>query len=248
MDSAIDFDHVTKSYRTQIVLSEVSFQVNEGECTGLVGVNGAGKTTCIKSLLDFCDIKSGKINIFGIDHRQTIARKNLTYLPEKFTPPYYLTGSDFLRYMSDLHHVEYFEKEVFTMLELLDLDPAALTRPVRAYSKGMGQKLGLAACFLSRKGLMIFDEPMTGLDPKARALLKKHLVTLRNQEKTLFYSTHLLEDIEALCDKVIILHSGRVCFAGTINECCDVYQGRNLETAYLACIENADREYAQAAL
>lgn len=244
MDVAIKFDHVTKYYRTQITLSDVNFQILQGECTGLVGVNGAGKTTCIKSLLDFCDIKCGNISIFGIDHRQTIARKNLTYLPEKFTPPYYLTGGDFLRYMCDLHHVEYIEKEIFAMLKILDLDQSALTKPVRAYSKGMGQKLGLAACFLSGKELMIFDEPMTGLDPRARALLKKQLVLLRNQEKTLFYSTHLLEDIEALCDKVIILHSGRVCFTGTINECCDVYQGRNLETAYLACIENADRECA----
>ena len=244
MGLAVNFDHVTKSYRAQTVLSDVSFQINEGECTGLVGVNGAGKTTCIKSLLDFCDIKNGNISIFGVDHRQTVARKNLTYLPEKFTPPYYLTGSDFLRYMSDLYHVKYIEKEVFALLRILDLDPAALTRPVRTYSKGMGQKLGLAACFLSKKGLMIFDEPMTGLDPKARALLKKHLVTLKNEEKTLFYSTHLLEDIEALCDKVIILHAGRVCFTGTINECCVAYEGRNLESAYLACIESAEQEVA----
>jgi ABC-2 type transport system ATP-binding protein len=243
MGTAINFDRVIKYYRSQLILSEVSFQVREGECTGLVGVNGAGKTTCIKSLLDFCDIKSGKITIFGVDHRRTVARKNLIYLPEKFTPPYYLTGRDFLRYMADLHHIEYLENEVIAILETLDLDPAALSRPVRIYSKGMGQKLGLAACFLSQKQLMIFDEPMSGLDPKARALLKKHLVKLKDDGKTLFYSTHLLEDIEALCDQVIILHSGKVCFAGTINECCEIYQGRNLEAAYLSCIENADREH-----
>ena len=244
MGIAINFDHVTKYYRAQMVLSEASFQVRQGECTGLVGVNGAGKTTCIKSLLDFCDIQGGRISIFGINHRQTGARKNLTYLPEKFNPPYYLTGNDFLRYMADLHHVEYIEKEVLAILEILDLDNAVLTKPVRTYSKGMGQKLGLAACFLSRKELMIFDEPMTGLDPRARALLKQHLITLRNQGKTLFYSTHLLEDIEALCDQVIILHSGMVCFTGTISECCNIYQGRNLESAYLTCVNNAGRKYA----
>lgn len=244
MGLAINFDHVTKSYRKQVVLSEVSFQINEGECTGLVGVNGAGKTTCIKCLLDFCDISSGNISICGIDHRQTVSRNNLIYLPEKFTPPYYLTGRDFLGYMADLYHVEYIEKEVLAILGILDLDPAALNKPVRSYSKGMGQKLGLASCFLSHKELMIFDEPMSGLDPRARALLKKHLVALRKQGKTLFYSTHLLEDIEALCDQVIILHSGKVCFTGTINECCNIYQGQNLEAAYLACIESADRVVA----
>lgn len=245
METAINFNHVTKHYRRLDVLSDVSFKVREGECTGLVGVNGAGKTTCIKSLLDFCEIESGNISIFGADHRHTVARKNLTYLPEKFTPPYYLTGGDFLGYMADLHHVENNEKEILDLLRILDLDPAALGKPVRTYSKGMGQKLGLASCFLSHKELMIFDEPMTGLDPRARALLKQHLVSLRDQGKTLFYSTHLLEDIEALCDQVIILHSGRVCFSGTIDDCCSKYKGRNLEASYLACIENADRAGVQ---
>jgi ABC-2 type transport system ATP-binding protein len=242
MQIAIEFERVSKSYRKLEILSDISFRIRKGECTGLVGVNGAGKTTCIKSMLDFCNIDHGIINIFGIDHRKTLARKDLTYLPEKFTPPYYLTGYDFLKYMADLHGIDYLDREVLKMLDVLDLEPAALTRPVRIYSKGMGQKLGLAACFLSRKPLMIFDEPMSGLDPKARAMLKRHLIKLKAQGKTLFYSTHLLEDVEALCDQIIILHAGKVCFAGMINDCCEFYQTENLETAYLACIENLEHE------
>jgi ABC-2 type transport system ATP-binding protein len=100
----------------------------------------------------------------------------------------------------------------------------------------MGQKLGLAACLLSNKVLMVFDEPMSGLDPRARALLKRCLLELKQQGKTLFYSTHLLEDVVALCDRVIILHDGNICFSGTPRECCARYKADNFEAAYLACV------------
>lgn len=236
MEIAIDFDRVSKQYRGHNVLSGVSFRIANGECIGLVGVNGAGKTTAIKCLLDFCDFSHGRIRIYGIPHLETRSRRRLTYLPEKFSPPYYLTGRDFLQFMADMHHTEYRQDDVMEMLHTLDLDPGALDKPVREYSKGMGQKLGLATCLLSRKDLFIFDEPMSGLDPRARALLKKHLLRIKQEGKTIFYSTHLLEDVEALCDRVIILHGGSVCFAGTTAECCINYQADNLETAYLKCV------------
>lgn len=236
MEIAIDFDSVSKQYRGHSVLSDVSFRVNNGECVGLVGVNGAGKTTAIKCLLDFCDFNQGDIRIFGISHRETLSRQRLTYLPEKFSPPYYLTGQDFLRYMADMHHAGYSQNDVLDMLNILDLEPCSLNKPIREYSKGMGQKLGLAACLLSRKDLLLFDEPMSGLDPRARALLKRHLLHIKQEGRTIFYSTHLLEDVEALCDRVIILHGGSVCFSGTTAECCSRYQANDLESAYLKCV------------
>ena len=212
---ALKFEKVVKRYGKQEVLSDVSLQLEEGEYLGLVGVNGAGKTTLIKCLLDFVAVTKGNIGIFGLPHTETNARRRLAFLPEKFMPPYYLTGQDFLEYMLRLHNVPYAEKQVMAILEILDLDPSALRKPVRQFSKGMSQKLGLAACLLSGKELLILDEPMSGLDPMARARLKRYLIGLKGKGTSLFFSTHLLADVEALCDRIIILHGGRVCFAGT---------------------------------
>ena len=234
--NSIEIDHLHKKFGEQNVLKDVSLSIAAGEYVGLIGINGAGKTTLIKCLLDFCSIDAGSVSIFGIDHRQTKARKQLTYLPEKFVPPYYLTGENFLKYMADLNGVAYDAVAVAEMLKILDLDLSALTKPVRQYSKGMGQKLGLAACLLSNKALMVFDEPTSGLDPRARALLKRRLLELKQQGKTLFYSTHLLEDVAVLCDRVVILHDGYICFSGTTHECCNRYQADNFESAYLKCV------------
>ena len=234
--NAIVINGLEKSFTGQKVLRDINITINAGEYVGLIGENGAGKTTLIKCLLDFCSIDAGAISIFGADHRLKDARNNLTYLPEKFVPPYYLTGENFSRYMADLNGVNYDANAVSKILKILDLDESALIKPVRQYSKGMGQKLGLAACMLSGKDLMVFDEPMSGLDPKARALLKRHLLELKQQGKTLFYSSHLLEDVAALCDRVIILHDGNVCFSGTTQECCGKYQADNFEAAYLKCV------------
>ena len=235
-DRSIVIDKLHKKFGQQNVLEDVCLSIDAGEYVGLIGINGAGKTTLIKCLLDFCCINAGAIRIFGIDHRQTEARKQLTYLPEKFIPPYYLTGENFLQYMAELNGVTYDAEAVSEMLKTLDLELTALSKPVYQYSKGMGQKLGLASCLLSNKELMVFDEPMSGLDPRARALLKRCMLNLKKQGKTLFYSTHLLEDVEALCDRVVILHDGNICFSGTPRECCTRYQTDNFEVAYLACV------------
>ena len=234
--AALHFNNVTKRYPRQLALSNLTLSVHAGEFFGLVGVNGAGKTTLIKSLLDFCDIDSGSVEIFGVDHHQAQARARLAYLPERFLPPYYLTGRDFLQFMARLHRVVVDEARMVHMLATLDLDVSALAKSVRDYSKGMAQKLGLAACFLSGKDLLVLDEPMSGLDPKARALLKAYLQQLKAQGKTLFFSTHMLHDVEALCDRIAILHGGNVRFVGSPHACCVEFGAENLEQAYLNCI------------
>ena len=122
----------------------------------------------------------GTIEIFGISHRKTESRARLAYLPERFNPPFYLTGRDFLQYMAKMHRAAYDEAAAVQVLQELDLAPAALDKAVRAYSKGMNQKLGLAACMLSGKDLFILDEPTSGLDPRARILLKRKLKALND--------------------------------------------------------------------
>ena len=237
-EQVISFRGVNKHYGRQQVLRGIDLTVDQGQFLGLVGVNGAGKTTMIKCLLDFTSADAGAIRIRGLDSSATEARNNLAYLPEKFTPPYYLTGGDFLDYMSRLHNVVYGPAQIEEMLGILDLDLSALTKPVRQLSKGMSQKLGLAACMISGKELLVMDEPMSGLDPRSRAYLKQHLLGLKARNRTLFFSTHLLNDVEVLCDRVAVLHHGRIQFTGSPAECCQRFETDDFEQAYLKCIDS----------
>jgi ABC-2 type transport system ATP-binding protein len=236
-DLALRFADVSKAYGTATALSGLSLEVRRGEFFGLVGVNGAGKTTLIKCLLDFCDTDGGAIEIFSVSHRATAARARLAFLPERFNPPFYLTGRDFLQYLLGLHRTPYDEARATRMFEALDLEPSALDRPARAYSKGMTQKLGLAACLLSGKELYVLDEPAGGLDPKARALLKGELKLLRGAGHTVFFTSHALADVAEMCDRMAVLHDGRLRFAGTPQELITRFAASDLENAFLACIE-----------
>lgn len=236
---AITFDGVEKRYGSQKVLRGISLTVQAGETLGLVGINGAGKSTLIKCLLDFTSVDAGTIRIFDIPSSDPVSRASLAYLPEKFIPPYYLTARSFLQYMARLHKNPYNEDEVEAILSKVDFDPKELAKPVRQLSKGMSQKLGLAACLLSGRELLVLDEPMSGLDPRARAGVKRHLQTLKQEGKTLFFSTHLLADVEVLCDRVAILHEGAIRFLGSPKECCEHYGTGDLEEAYLNCVSAA---------
>jgi ABC-2 type transport system ATP-binding protein len=236
-ETALRFSGVAKKYGRSEVLSDVSFDVGGGEFFGLVGVNGAGKTTLLKCLLDFCETDGGSIQIFGTSHRQTEARRRLAFLPERFNPPYFLTGEDFIRYVLELQSTPYEREHVQSTLRALDLDLAALKLPVRSYSKGMTQKLGLAACLVSRRDLYVFDEPTSGLDPKARALLKQRLREMRHETATVFFTSHALADVAEICDRMAVMHAGRVLFAGTPAALCSQYASADLEAAFLRCID-----------
>ncbi len=234
---ALRFTRVARRFGRRRVLEDVSLEVMRGESFGLVGMNGAGKTTCIKGLLDFSALDGGAIEIFGIAHTETRARARLAYLPERFLPPHYLTGRDFLRYMSRLHRLRYSETDARRMCASLDLDADALDRPVHEYSKGMAQKLGLCSCFLSERDLFVLDEPMSGLDARARLRVKQRLLGLKARGRSLFFTAHVLGDVEALCDRMGILHAGVLQFVGTPAECRRQYAAHSLERAYLNCID-----------
>ena len=233
---AIRFKGVGKRYDHTGALRDFTLSVNAGECFGLVGANGAGKTTLIKCLLDFCESDAGTIEIFGVPHQQTDARARLAYLPERFNPPYYLTGRDFLEYLSHMHRVEYEPAAAEALLRDLDLDPAALAKPVRTYSKGMNQKLGLAACLLSRKDLYVLDEPTSGLDPRARILLKQKLKALRGEGRTLFFTSHALADVEEICERVAVIDGGTLRFCGTPAELIRSQNAGDIEQAFMALV------------
>lgn len=239
-DAAIHFSNITKRYGTAVALDRFSLQIAEGECIALAGVNGAGKTTLLKCLLDLIAIDSGAIQIFGVNHTQTTARSPIAFLPERFVPPYYLTGRDFLTYMAKLDGTQFDEASVIARFAALDLDLSALDKPVRALSKGMTQKLGLAACLLSHKRVFILDEPLSGLDPRARACVKAQIMELKHEGKTVFFTSHSLTDIEELADTMAVLHNSQLKFQGSPAALRAKYSQTvptDLETAFLRCIE-----------
>ena len=234
--SAIVFSGVSKRLGRGAVLDGLSFEVRAGEIFGLVGTNGAGKTTCIKCLLDLCHLDTGRIRVFGRPASAPESRRPLAYLPERFVPPRHLLGREFLRFMSRMHGVDPGPGRVSEVLAALDLAPSALDEPVRDYSKGMAQKLALAACLLADKPLLVLDEPMSGLDPKARVLARRYLRALRDGGVTVFLSTHLLADAGGLCDRMGVLHDGAMRFVGTPARLRERFPAATLEESWVACI------------
>lgn len=234
---ALSFRHVSKHYGRQQVLADVCLDVPRGAVLALVGENGAGKTTLLKCLLDFCALDGGEMTVFGRNHAEPAARQALAYLPERFLPPAWLTGDEFLRYVLQLHGLPYDRTEALRLLQSLELEEPALLRTVRQYSKGMTQKLGLAATFLIRKDLYVLDEPTSGLDPKARALFKRQLRELNGAGATVLMTTHALADVEEVCSHMAILHQGTLRFTGTPADCLAQYGGGSLEAAFLQCVQ-----------
>lgn len=235
-NAALKFDGVGKKFGKSVVFNDLDFSVDSGSFLGLAGVNGAGKTTLIKCLLDFCALDSGRVEIFGISHVERGARARLAYLPERFNPPYYLKGGDFLDYALKLQEIRPDAAAVLATLEDLDLDREALAKPVKAFSKGMTQKLGLAACFLSGKDLLVLDEPMSGLDPKARALVKLKLLQMREAGKTLLFTSHSLVEMSEICDTMMVLHNGAIRFSGTPDAFSRTSPEPGIERAFLLSI------------
>ena len=236
MPKPLEITKLSKRYANKPVLDGLSFAINAGEIVGLLGVNGAGKSTLIKSVLDLIEFEHGDISIFGIPHRQTAARSNLSYLSEQFRPPYFATGHDVIKLLAGLERVRPAPAQVNEYCRLLALDESVLGAPVKSYSKGMRQKLGLISCLLADKPLLILDEPMSGLDPHARKLFKDRLLAQREKGCSIFFSTHLLEDIESICDRVLVLDKGHLRFSGTVAEMLDFAGKSTLEAAFLACI------------
>lgn len=235
---ALRADGLVKRFGRQRALDGVDLEVAPGGAAGLVGANGAGKTTFLKCALDLCAADAGRVEIFGVDGRQASARARLAYLPERFVPPHYLLGREFLAMTLALGGASYQLEQAAQLATELELDPQSLERPVRHLSKGMTQKLGLAGCFLLDRDLYVLDEPMSGLDPAGRLAVKSVLARLRRGGRTLFFTSHVLSDVEELCSTLAVLDRGKLRFCGAPSEMRRRYSAESLERAFLECIRS----------
>lgn len=221
-----------------LVISNVKFDVKPGEIFGLIGLNGVGKTTLIKVILDLHQSTEGSVDIFGVDSKDYKARKKLAYLPEKFLPSQLLKGKEFLELAIAAYDQKLDIDKARAGAEKLQLDPNVLDSRVGKYSKGMGQKLGLLSTFLTQAPLLVLDEPMSGLDPRARVHLKDYMLEYRKQGHTIFFSSHILSDIDEICDRVGVIHGGGLKFIGTPKEMKKKFNNEILERAFLNCIDS----------
>jgi ABC-2 type transport system ATP-binding protein len=179
------------------------------------------------------DADEGKIEIFGVTNILPESRKKLCYLPEKFHPSLNQTGEEFLKFVLGFYDKKFTPKKAEAICKNLDLSFEILSQKIAKYSKGMTQKLGLLAVFLSEADLLILDEPMSGLDPKARIALKRELLAYKNSGKTVFFTSHILSDMDEICDKIAVLHEAEISYSGSPKAFKDKHSAIDLDKAFL---------------
>jgi len=220
---------------TKVALVGLDLEVRAGEVFGFLGPNGAGKTTTMNVLLGFVPPSGGAASLFGIDVRQPIARQRIGYLPEMTYYYKFLTGEELLRFYAKIFGLARAEtdRRIAALLKLVELEAAA-KRPIKSYSKGMQQRVGIAQSLINNPDLLILDEPTSGLDPLGRMKVREIIERLRNEGKTVFFSSHELGEVETVCDRVAIVHQGELKAVGTVAE---VSAGHaNLEKAFLQIV------------
>ena len=222
-ERVIELTGVSKSYNRGKLkaVDGLTLRIEPGEIFGFLGPNGAGKTTTIKMIVGLLRPDEGRVTVQGFDvERQALQAKQVTtYVPD--TPAVYerLTGLEYLNFIGDVYGVPKAERleRIGKWLEIFELAPV-VTNPIQSYSHGMRQKIVLAAALLPGPRVMVLDEPLVGLDPRAAHQIKEMFREHCEAGKTLFFSTHIMEVAEKLCDRVGIIHRGRLVACGTVEE------------------------------
>lgn len=217
----LQIEHLTKAYGDKKAVDDLSLHIRPGEIYGFIGHNGAGKTTTLKSAVGILRFDSGEIRINGrsIKDEPVACKRVLAYIPDNPDLYDFMTGIKYLNFVADIFGVPSEERrakidDYAARFELTD----DLAQPIAAYSHGMKQKLAVIAAWLHSPKLIIMDEPIVGLDPKAAHLLKIMMREVCEEGGAIFFSTHVLEVAEKLCDKVAIIKGGRLIRSGTMEE------------------------------
>lgn len=241
----IEIKNISKSYKKgKKVIDDLNLKINNGEIFGFIGLNGAGKTTTIKMLTGILEIDKGEILIDGksIFTDAVEAKKNIGLVPDN--PDIFLKfkGIEYLNFIADVYEVDEGErvKEIAKYAKEFSMEEE-LENKIESYSHGMRQKIHIIGALLHKPNNWILDEPITGLDPKASYDLKKIMKDYANEGKTVFFSTHILEIAEKLCDRIGIINKGKLVFVGTLEEMRKQFgQKLSLEEMFLEVTENEE--------
>lgn len=236
----IVIDNVFKTFRLDrgkkvTAVQGLSLQVGQGQVFGCIGPNGAGKSTTIKLLLHLIRPDSGRITINGLPVSNDTSRADVGYLPENPYVYEFLTATEYLKYAGSISEMpnDLIRSRTSALLTKLKLDQAA-NRRISSYSKGMQQRTAIAAALIHDPKLVVFDEPMSGLDPLGRKLIFDLIAELKQQGKTVFISSHVLTDIERLCDRIGIIVQGKLCYEGGVDAL-----GMPLDDLFLQVVQQA---------
>lgn len=236
----INFSEVTKIFKSDLIskpftaLDKVSFSVPEGSMVGFLGANGAGKTTSLKIIMDFIRPSTGNVHFSEtLGKNKLEIFRNIGFLPER---PYFyqnLTGEDFLIFMGQLSDMKVtdIKSQISLWSPRFKIDHA-LKRELKTYSKGMLQRIGFLSTIIHHPKIIILDEPLSGLDPIGRKELKDVIVEVHKQGKTVFFSTHIVPDIEEICDRVIFLKEGKLNYDGSVSALMKQAKNQDYEISY----------------
>ncbi len=221
---------------TKVAVRDLNLSVFPGEVFGFLGPNGAGKTTTMNVLLGFVNATAGEAFLFGVNVREPIARQRIGYLPELTYYYKFLTAEELLRFYARIFGIPRVlaDQRIDRLLKLVELE-AARKRPIKTYSKGMQQRVGLAQALINDPDLLILDEPTSGLDPLGRMKVREIIQRLKEEGKTVFFSSHELGEVETVCDRVAIINEGTLKAEGRVAELVEKHQA-NLEKIFLDLI------------
>ena len=235
----LKIEHLTKTYGDKKAVDDLSLHILPGEIYGFIGHNGAGKTTTLKSVAGILQFDAGEITIDGnsVRNQPLACKKEIAYIPDNPDLYDYMTGIKFLNFIADIFGISVADRQarIHDYAERFELT-ADLAQPIASYSHGMKQKLAIIAAWIHQPKLIIMDEPFVGLDPKAAHLLKGMMREVCDEGGAIFFSTHVLEVAEKLCDKVAIIKAGRLIRSGTMEE---VKGDQSLEDVFLELEEDA---------
>lgn len=232
----IEIKNVTKKFGDKVAVNNLTLTLNNGEIFGFIGPNGAGKSTTIKMITGVSELDNGSISIdnFDIVKNPLEAKKQFGFVPDNPDLFLRLKGIEYLNFIGDIYEVnkDVRQKRIEELSKKFEINDVLNDR-IQSYSHGMRQKIVLIGALLSEPRVWILDEPMTGLDPKASFILKEMMKEHALKGYTVFFSTHVLEVAEKLCDRIGIINNGKLVYCGTMDELKEKYQGMDLEQIFL---------------